>query len=122
MYAPSVLLLIWCGLAATMAAAIIGVIIGRTPFSWSLAPRAETRAGALTWSLLGGLIAYPIAYGLVFEATHRADIRIGVLLGAMHGAAMFMLARPRGNIRNALRTAFAHLFYALTIAFLYVTP
>ena len=122
MHPPSVLLLVWCALGATMAAAIVGVIIGRTAFSWSLAPGAQTRTEALSWSVIGGLILYPIVYGLLFEAIHRADIRIGLVFGGIHGAAMFLLARPRADARNALRAAAAHLVYAVTIAFLYVTP
>lgn len=122
MSAPSPLLLLWCGLAATLAAAIAGVIVGRTSYSWSLAPRAETPATAWAWSLAGGLLAYPLAYGVIFEVMHRADIRIGVVIGAVHGIAMFLAAGPRIDTRNAIRAAVSHVAYAATIAFLYVTP
>jgi len=122
MSAPSPLLLLWCGLAATLAAAIVGVIVGRTGFSWSLAPRAQARPDAFGWTLAGGLLAYPLAYGIVFETIHRADIRSGFLLGVIHGIVMFVIAGPRSDMRNAVRAAVIHVAYAATIAFLYVTP
>ena len=122
MHAPSPLLLLWCGLAATIAAAITGAIAGGTDArSWSLAPHARSRAHALYWCL-AGILAYPAVYGLIFEALHRADIRIGLLLGAIHAAIMFIAADPRRSSRNALRVAAAHLVYGAIIAFLYVTP
>ena len=122
MSAPSPLLLLWCGLAATLAAAIAGVIVGRTSFSWSLAPQPDAPTPAFAWSLAGGLLAYPLVYGLIFEAIHRADIRSGLVLGVIHGIAMFLAAAPRSNMRNAIRAAVVHVAYAATIAFLYVTP
>ena len=122
MHGPSLLLLLWCGLAATIGAAIAGTLIGGSAVPWSLAPRPRAIGDALVWSVLGGITLYPLAYGILFDALHRADIRIGVLLGAIHGIIMFVAADPRADRRAAFRVGAAHLVYAVTLAFLYVTP
>lgn len=122
MFAPSPLLLLWCGLAATIAAGIAGAIVAHQPLGWSLAHRPRSRSHAVTWSLGAGLIAYPLAYGVLFELLHRADVGLGMILGALHGIVMFLLATPRSNRRGALRTAIMHLVYGAVIALLYVTP
>ena len=122
MFAPSPLLLIWCGLAATIAAGLAGASIARDPFAWSLAPRPRSRSHALAWSLVAGLFAYPAAYGIVFELLHRADVGAGLILGALHGLAMFALNWPRARRPAAARTAVVHVIYGITIALFYVTP
>lgn len=123
MIMPAWLLLIWSGLGAATAAAILAPAIGGVPVaSWSLAPLPRSRAHGAAWSFTAGVIAYPLIYGFAFELLHRADLRTGVILGALHGGLMFALARRRGTVRAALRAASAHLIYGAVIAFLYITP
>lgn len=123
MIMPAWLLLIWSGLAASVAAAAVALAIGgaRTA-SWSLAPVPRSRTHGALWSFAAGVLAYPILYGVIFELLHRADLAIGLSMGALHGAVMFVIARRHGTPRAALRTALAHVIYAATMAFLYVTP
>jgi hypothetical protein len=122
MTAPSWLLLAWCGLAASCAAAIAG----------SLMPRAERDRprSAIVRSAAAGLIALPLIYGLIFEALQKADFRTGLALGAAHGVLAVLLAArrtgphapPRVQLRIAARAAVLSLVYGVTIGFLYVTP
>ena len=124
MIMPAWLLLLWSGLAAACAAALVAPIIGGVRVApWSLAPLPTSRTHGALWSLMGGLLAYPVLYGTAFELLHRADLPTGLLLGTIHGAAMFILARRRrGSGRAGLRAAAAHLVYGAVLAFLYVTP
>ena len=123
MIMPAWLLLIWSGLAAASAAALVAPALGGVPVAaWSLAPLPRSRAHGIAWSIAAGMFAYPLLYGIAFELLHRADIRIGLLLGAVHGAIMFLAARRASTTRAALRAASAHLVYAAVLAFLYVTP
>lgn len=123
MIVPAWLLLIWSGLAAASAAAMVAPAIGGVPVaSWSLAPAPRSRFHGALWSLTAGAVVYPVLYGFLFELLHRADLTTGLILGALHAAVMFALARRDGTTRSALRTAVAHLVYGAVIAFLYVTP
>jgi hypothetical protein len=123
MIMPAWLLLLWSGLAAASAAAVIAPAIGGVSVaSWSLAPTPRSRAHGAAWTVAAGMIAYPIIYGVAFEILHRSDMRIGILLGGVHGAIMFVVARRRGTTRAALRAAAAHLAYGTVMAFLYITP
>lgn len=122
MAAPSMLILFWCGLAATVTAAIVGALLGpRTPTAWALLPDLSGWK-AFGTSMLVGTAVYPLLYGLVFEVFHRADIGIGVLLGIAHASTTLVIGRPRQRPRLALRIAAMHLTYGLTLALLYVTP
>lgn len=123
MIMPAWLLLLWSGLAAAGAAALVARTIGgvrRAP--WSLAPIPRSRAHGAAWCLAAGLIVYPLLYGIAFEFLHRADVATGLILGALHGAIMFAIARRGGPVRAALRVALAHVVYGAVIAFLYITP
>lgn len=124
MIMPAWLLLLWSGLAAACAAALIASAIGGVPVaSWSLAPLPRSRTHGAIWSFAAGLLVYPVLYGLVFELLHRADLRTGLILGAIHGAVMFVLARRRRvSGRAGFRITAAHLVYGAVLAFLYVTP
>ena len=124
MIMPAWLLLLWSGLAAACAAALVAPAIGGVPVaSWSLAPLPRSRTHGALWSFAAGLLIYPVLYGTIFELLHRADLRTGLMLGAVHGAAMFVLVRRRrGSGRAGVRTATAHLVYGAVLAFLYVTP
>lgn len=123
MIVPAWLLLIWSGLAAASAAAVVASAIGGVPVaSWSLAPAPRSRSHGAVWSITAGVLAYPVLYGIVFELLHRADLRTGVILGAIHGAAMFAAARTEGTTRSALRAGVAHFVYGAVLAFLYITP
>lgn len=123
MIAPAWLLLIWSGLAAASAAAVLAPAIGGVQVaSWSLAPAPRSRIHGALWSLAAGAVVYPLIYGVIFELLHRADLRTGLILGAVHGTIMFAVARRDGTTRSALRVAFAHLVYGAMMGFLYVTP
>lgn len=123
MIAPAWLLLIWSGLAAASAAAVVAPAVGGVPVaSWSLAPAPRSRLHGALWSVTAGILVYPLLYGLAFELLRRADLPAGLALGAIHGAAMFAMARSQGSTRAALRTGVAHLIYGAVLAFLYITP
>lgn len=123
MIMPAWLLLLWSGLAAAGAAALVAYAIGGVRrASWSLAPTPRSRSHGAAWSLLGGMVVYPLLYGVTFELLQRADVITGLILGTIHAAVIFAVARRRGTIRAALRAAFAHIAYGAVIAFLYITP
>ena len=123
MSAPSLLLLIWFGLAAACAAAVPATMVGGVPRgTWSLAPRPHSRRQGAAWSLIAGGIAYPAIYGIIFEVMGRSDVGLGLVAGGLHALAAFGAARPRSEPRAAARAAAAHLTYGVIIAFLYVTP
>lgn len=123
MIMPGWLLLIWSGLAAATAVALLAPAIGGVSVApWSLAPVPRSRAHGAAWSFAAGVIAYPLIYGIAFELLHRADLLTGLILGALHGAIMFLAAHRRASIRAAFRAASAHLIYGAVIAFLYITP
>jgi hypothetical protein len=123
MPAPSWLLLVWSGCAATCVAAAVGALVGgRAAAPWALYPRPARGARAFGASLLAGVIVYPAVYGLLFEAAGRADLRFGLILGAAHAVLAFAAAGPATARRRALRVAAMHVVYGVAIAFLYVTP
>lgn len=123
MPAPSWLLLVWSGLAATCAAAVLGSLFGgRSVAPWALVPRTRSRAAAALATLVAGVVVYPMLYGLVFEVLGRSSAGTGLALGGIHGVAAFLAGSPRTTPRPAVRSAFMHLLYGVVIAFLYVTP
>lgn len=119
---PAWFLLVWCGIAATCAAAVTGVVIGGGRGStWALVvPRPERRRFLVRTAAAGALL-YPLVYGTLFEAAHRADLRAGLLLGTAHALLVFAAGR-RAPVRMRVRAAAMHLVYGITIAILYVTP
>ena len=123
MIMPAWLLLIWCGCAATCAAAVTARAVGgASTATWSLAPLPRSRTHGLAWSIGAGVFAYPVLYGVLFELMHRADLRAGLVLGIVHGAVMFAFVRQRDSTRSAFRPAVSVVVYAVVLAFLYVTP
>jgi hypothetical protein len=123
MPAPSWVLFTWSGFAATFAAAVFGNAVGGgATRAWSLAPRARSRAEALRWSFLAGILAFPLIYSVVFELIGRSDIPAGLIAGLLHAPAAFLAARPWENRATAWRAAGIHFVYVLVFAFLYITP
>lgn len=123
MSAPSWLLLVWVGAAATCAAAITGTLLGgRTRTTWALAPTPRSASHALGVTILAGMVAYPIVYGIIFEAMQRSDVAAGLVLGAVHGVLAFAVSGPRARPWTALRVAAMHVVYGAACAFFYVTP
>lgn len=122
MLAPSWVLLAWSGFAATVAAAVYGAVAGGDmPRAWSLAPRPDSYASALRWSVGAGLFIYPILYALLFEAIGRADVLAGLAAGVLHAFTAFAFVRLRHDGATALRAAGLHLVYVVVFAVLYIT-
>ena len=120
---PSWPLLLWCGTAATCAAATIGALIGgRHPAPWSLAPRPRSPSNGLAFSIVAGVFLLPLLYGLVFEFLQQATILTGLGVGLVHAGAALIAARPRGEPRQALSSAVVSLVYGAAIGFFYITP
>jgi hypothetical protein len=124
MPAPSWLLLIWSGCAATCAAALAGSLIGgRAAGSWALLPRPRPTGRALGSTFLAGVVLYPLVYGILFELNSRSHLADGVVAGAVH-AMLLLIAARRLTLpgRTAVRIAVMHVVYGAIIALLYVTP
>jgi hypothetical protein len=120
---PSWPLLLWCGTAATCAAATIGALIGgRRPAPWSLAPRPRSPSHGLAVTLLAGMFLLPLVYGLAFEVLQQATIVTGLGVGAAHAAGSVLAARPRDEPRQAFSSAVVALVYGAAIGFFYITP
>jgi hypothetical protein len=120
---PSWILLLWCGLAATCAAALLGTLIGgSTPASWALVPRARSATRSLLSTIVAGVLLYPAFYGIAFEALARSSAGTGLALGAVHAAVALTVVWRTADPRAAVRSAAMHLVYGVVIAFLYVTP
>jgi hypothetical protein len=129
---PAWLLLLWAGVAATLAAAIVGVPPGATLRQLRLARRRAPRNGRVApigtalATLAIGAIVYPVVYGLVFETVARADIGFGAGLGAVHGllAGGLRLLRPAAGQRagRLFRLLLARFAYGAMLGFLYAVP
>jgi hypothetical protein len=137
---PSLVILAWAALAATLAAAFVGAPPGNTaaalfgvvPTRTARAPAdaARRRAGcALAGvTLVTGVLVYPLLYAVVFEVVGRADFAFGAGLGAVHSlAAGFArvirpaVFRPR-NVGAFPRLVIARLVYGAVLGLLYPVP
>jgi hypothetical protein len=123
MTALSPLLLIWCGLTATLSAAAAGMAFSaRLAHAWAVTAASRSRRQALKWTIIAGVVVYPLLYGVIFELAGRADLRLGIYLGVGHALLAFAGARFAASAgRGALRSAIWHFVYATAIAFFYVT-
>ncbi len=116
---PGLLLLAWCGIAATVVALPIARA-GRAAHASRL-PRSRR---ALGYAL--DLLLFPLLYALLLETLGRADIVSGAAIGAAHAA----IAIAAGTSRTApdtdhgarLRTFLARTLYGIVFAFLYIVP
>jgi len=146
--APSWLLLLWCGFAASLASEWI-VAAFRALFTRN-GDRARTddtrRAGPRLMStprnsiplavILGTLVSAPV-YGVIFEWWHRADLESGLLLGTVHGVLagivvlIAFLRRRRMDNRDTpvrplavfrVRRLVTRVLYGALLGFLYVVP
>jgi hypothetical protein len=123
MPAPSWLILVWSGCAATCAAAVAGSLFGgRTPRSWSLQPRPRSGTGTLAATIAAGVLIYPLIYGVIFEVLGRADVPVGAVMGGIHAVLAILAARATSRPMDMFRLAVMHLTYATFLALLYVTP
>lgn len=119
---PGLLLLLWCGIAATFVARPVAP--ADHPSARAGAPRSRR---ALTLAL--DLILYPVLYAIVLEAIGRADILTGAALGATHATLALATGAARARTSTAERTGPARLraflartLYGIVFAFLYVVP
>jgi hypothetical protein len=120
---PSWILLLWCGLAATCAAALLGTLLGGSaPASWALVPRARSVTLSVLSTIVAGVLLYPVFYGIAFEALARSSAGTGFALGSAHAVLVLALRWRSAGPRAAARNAAMHLLYGGVIAFLYVTP
>lgn len=116
--APAWPILLWCGLAASLAAALV-------------LPPARQRGAPATpanWplTLVLGIGVFAPLYGLVFEIIGRADLLAGIGFGTAHGLlALAFATRSRGSLpraRPGIRTVLAWLAYGATLGYLYPVP
>jgi hypothetical protein len=141
---PSWPLLLWCGLAASLAGELLAAAFrparrtrlrGRAPTPRLMSTPRENVPIALA---AGTLVIAPI-YGLVFEGMQRADWTTGATIGAVHGviAAAFALgAAARTKNRNSesgstplgtlalfrARRLIGRIAYGAALGFLYAAP
>ena len=111
---PGFLLLLWCGVAATVVARPIA---RHTP--------AATRGRQRAVALLADLLLFPLLYGVVLELIGRADLMTGAILGATHAAVELVVAlgrpdRPTADAR--IRTFLARTLYGIVFGFIYIVP
>lgn len=115
--APAWPILLWCGLAASLAAALV----------LPPAPARGTARRPPRWplTLAFGTALFAPLYGLAFDALGRADLLIGSLFGFAHGLfALALLVRTRSTApRGAfLRTLTAWILFGAIVGFLYPVP
>lgn len=117
-FQPGWLLLLWCGLAAS----IITLPIARTTRRTTPRPRAGHRLVRIALEL----VLFPIVYAVLLEGLGRADLAAGAALGTLHAALGVLAARLRGGeapaLDTVLRSFLARILYGLVFAFLYVVP
>lgn len=115
--APAWPILLWCGLAASLAA----ILVLPPPNS----PGAPRRPANWPLTLILGVALFAPLYGLGFDAIGRADVLLGAAFGLAHGLLAVALAlRTRGSLRTATlaRTLFGWIVYGATVGFLYPVP
>ena len=111
---PGILLLLWCGVAATVVARPIA---RHTPNAG--------RGRARVMALAADLLVFPLLDAVVFELVGRADLAGGAVLGATHAAVElgFGLMLPGTTPRDVrLRSFLARLLYGIVFAFVYIVP
>jgi len=137
--ALSLPLLLWCGLAASIASewiAGVGATLLRRSERSRSAPRLMSRPrGSTLVALLTGTFLFAPLYGWIFEWAGRADLTAGAALGAAHGLAVtawsiWASRRAEPRVRPALRDVIVHragrtairVLYGATLGLLYVVP
>src|SRR5690606_4975860 len=111
---PGFLLLLWCGVAATVVARPIA---RHTP--------AATRGRQRAVALLADLLLFPPLGGGVLDLLGRAARRTGAILGAPHPAVALVVAlgrpdRPTADAR--FRPFLARTLYGIVFGFIYIVP
>ena|SRR5690606_34405965 len=110
---PGFLLLLWCGVAATIVA---------RPIARHATP---TRGRARIMAFTADLLVFPVIYAVVFELAGHADIAAGAILGATHGAIElgYSFSQPLPLSRDVRVRAFlARTLYGIVFAFVYIVP
>jgi hypothetical protein len=141
--APSWLLLLWCGFAASLASEWIvatarAIIDRRRHDPHRAGPRLlSTPRGSAPIAVLAGTLVSAPVYGLAFESWQRADVTAGLILGAIHGVmaglivlVAFLRRRRKDNRLTPLRPLAAfrvrrlvtRVLYGALLGFLYVVP
>lgn len=140
--APSWLLLLWCGFAASLASewivAAVRAILARGRDTQRSGPRLmSTPRGSVPIAVLTGTLISAPVYGLIFEWWRRADLAAGLLLGTIHGliAGLIILIafvrRRRKDRRDTpvrplavfrVRRLVTRVLYGALMGFLYVVP
>lgn len=117
---PGFLLLVWCGIAAT----IVALPLSARPRAG--APRPVRQRGA---RLALDLLFFPLLYAVALEAIGRADLLTGAALGAAHALLALVVAATRRRASTdpatggeRLRSFLARTLYGIVFAFLYVVP
>ena len=117
--APAWPILLWCGLAASLAAALV-----LPPAHQSGTPARPPR-----WplTLVLGIGVFAPLYGLIFEALGRADLFAGAGFGLAHGLlALAFALRSRGSlprVRPGARIVLGWIVFGAALGFLYpITP
>lgn len=117
---PGLLLLFWCGIAATIVARPIARH-ARTP---------AARSGHVR-TLLADLVLFPLLYAVALELIGHADLATGAMLGAAHAAIDLGAGLARGTrmahdvpIEHGARVRgfLARTLYGIVFAFLYIVP
>ena len=121
---PSWLLLVWTGLAATLAiAAIFAPLFGsRGPRGSVYFFRPRAFPDFLLLALLG-ILVYPLVYGFIFDSIHVASAFSGAVTGALHGVALVAISairRRRPEMPGI--TLLLYVAYGAVLGFFYVTP
>jgi hypothetical protein len=123
---PSWLLLLWAGVAATLAAGLAGAGPGVLIGAHMRTRGFRRHLGRFSLAIALGTLVYPLLYGLVFETTARADLALGAGLGAAHGllALIWTAIRPIRSSHSParLQLLLGHLIYGATLGLLYVVP
>jgi hypothetical protein len=119
-FEPGWLLLLWCGLAASL----VALPIARAP---AHEVRMRGPAGRRVAGLLAELLALPILYAIALEMLGQSGVLAGAALGALHGGVAVLAATLRpaagGGIPATRARAFlARTVYGAVFAFLHLVP
>jgi hypothetical protein len=110
---PGILLLAWCGMAATVVASPV-------------APAAaDSRPARRVLRVALDLVVVPIVYATILEVVGRADILTGAVLGAAHATIALVLGVRRGasdDRQRRTRRFLARILYGAVFGFLYIVP
>jgi len=110
---PGFLLLLWCGVVATIVARPI-----------ARHTTATTRRARIM-GLITDLLVFPVIYAVVFELAGHADLAGGAIVGASHGAMElgFSIVQPLPVSHDVrIRAFLARTLYGMVFAFVYIVP